>query len=186
MLLEELEQKARQALSEKRFNHSLCVKKRCAELAKIYGIDIETAQKVGIVHDIAKEIPEDEKLEYIEKHNMKIDEIERKNTGLLHAKIGANIAKEEFDFSEEMADAIAYHTTAKANMPLLTKILFVADATGEDRNWEDLDKVRKMSEVDLDEAIIYIIELNLRKNMEKRKLIHPDSIMARNYLLEQK
>ena len=54
MLLEELEQKARQALSEKRFNHSLCVKKRCAELAKIYGIDIETAQKVGIVHDIAK------------------------------------------------------------------------------------------------------------------------------------
>ena len=68
----------------------------------------------------------------------------------------------------------------------LTKILFVADATGDDRNWEDLDMVRKMSEVDLDEAIIYIIELNLRKNMEKRKLIHPDSIMARNYLLEQK
>ena len=71
----------------------------------------------------------------------------------MHAKIGANIAKEEFDFSEEMADAIAYHTTAKANMPLLTKILFVADATGDDRNWEDLDKVRKMSEVDLDEQL---------------------------------
>ncbi len=184
--MDELEQRAKEALSERRFNHSLCVRKRCGELAKIYGINVETAQKVGMVHDIAKEIPDEEKFEYIKNHNVEIDEIEKANTGLLHAKIGANIAKEEFGFNEEMVDAIKYHTTAKENMCMLTKILFVADATGEDRSWTDLEKVRKISETDIDKAIIYILELNIKKNIEQKKLIHPDSILARNYLYMQK
>lgn len=184
MLIEELEKIARERLSDDRFYHSQCVMKRCEELAKIYNVDIEKAKKVGIVHDIAKEMNEEEKLKYVQEQNMIIDEVEKENTGLLHAKIGANIAKKQFDFTEDMVEAVAYHTTAKANMGLLAKILFVADATGEDRKWEDLEYARKRSETNLDDVIIYIIELNIQKNIERKKLIHPDSILARNYLMK--
>lgn len=136
------------------------------------------------MHDIAKEMTDDEKIKYVEENDMIIDDIEKKNPGLLHAKIGADIAKKQFRFTDDMVDAIKYHTTAKANMGDLTKILYVADATGEDRNWDDLDKVRQMSEVDLNSAIVYIIELNIIKNIEKKNLLHPDSIFARNELIK--
>ena len=93
MNVEELEKIVKNTLSEYRFNHSMCVKKRARELAKIYNVDIEKAEKVGIVHDIAKEMTDEEKIKYIEENKLEVDEIERKNTGLLHAKIGADIAK---------------------------------------------------------------------------------------------
>ncbi len=73
-------------LSEKRFYHSQCVMERAKELAKKFGYDIEIAEKVGIAHDIAKEIPNEEKLKYVKENNIKIDEIERENPTLLHAK----------------------------------------------------------------------------------------------------
>lgn len=183
MEIEELQKVVNEKLSELRINHSKYVGKRCVELAKIYGVDILKAEKVGLVHDIAKEMSDEDKIKYVEENCLEIDEIERKNTALLHAKIGADIAKKQFGFTNDMVEAIKYHTTGKENMCLLAKILFVADATGEDRNWDDLEKVRQMSEKSLDDAIIYILELNIKKNVDRKNLIHPDSIHARNYLM---
>ena len=186
MLIEELEEIVRSKLSDFRFNHSIYVAKRCVELARMYNVDIEKAQKVGIVHDIAKEMTDEEKMQYIKEYKLEVDEIELKNTALLHAKIGADIAKRKFGFSEDMVEAVAYHTTAKENMSMLTKILYVADASGEDRDWEDLEYVRNLSETDLDAAAIYILDLRIKINTEKGLLIHIDSVLARNYLLMQK
>lgn len=183
--LNEIEEIVKQTLSEERFYHSKCVQKRCEELAKIYGVNVDKARKVGIAHDIAKEMSNEEKMKYVSDNNMVIDEIERLNTGLLHAKIGADIVKKQFGFTDDMVEAVAYHTTARKNMCMLSKILFVADATGDDRHWDDLEPVKTKSETDLDWAIIYIIEINIRQNMEKGKLIHPDSIYARNELIKE-
>ncbi len=185
MELDELEKIVEENLSEYRFNHSKCVQKRCVELAKIYNVSIEKAAKVGIVHDIAKEMSKEDKLKYVNDNNLNVDEIEMKNLALLHAKIGANIAKKQFGFTNDMVEAISYHTTGKPNMGMLAKVLFVADATGEDRDWHDLELVRKMSEKNLDEAVLYILEVNLKKNIDEKKLIHPDGLNARNYILEE-
>lgn len=57
---------------------------------------------------------------------------------------------------------------------------------GLDRNWEDLDYARKLSETDLDAVVLYIIDINIKENVEKQKQIHPDSIYARNELLAEK
>ena len=183
MQIEELEKIVKKNLSEYRYYHSKCVQKRCRELAIIYNIDVEMAEKVGIMHDIAKEMYEEEKLQYVEKNHIAINEIERKNPELLHAKIGAHMAKELYGFTEEMARAIESHTTGKEHMDLLAKILFVADATGEDRTWEDVPRLRKRSENNLDEVIICIIEKNIVDNLKKGRLIHLDSIYARNELV---
>lgn len=183
MQIEELEKIVQKKLSQYRYYHSKCVQKRCKQLAMIYKVDVETAEKVGIMHDIAKEMYEDEKLQYVEEKYIVIDEIERKNPELLHAKIGAHMTRELYGFTEEMAKAIEAHTTGKKNMDILAKILFVADATGEDRTWEEVERIRKKSETNLDEAIIYIIEKNIVDNLKKGRLIHPDGIYARNELV---
>ena len=92
MDLNEIQEYIKNKLSEKRYYHSTCVMGRSKELALKFGADVETAEKIGMVHDVAKEMSEEEKLNYVEENNIEIDDTERENTGLLHAKIGKDIA----------------------------------------------------------------------------------------------
>lgn len=184
MDLVSIENYVKEHLSEKRFYHSQCVMKKCEELAKLYDVDVETAQKIGIAHDIAKEMTDEEKLSYVENNNIIVDTVEQHNLGLLHAKIGADIAKKVFNFSNEMCNAIRYHSTAKENMSMLEKILYIADWTGDDRTFEDaiiLKQILKESEID--QAILYALNMVIQEQLEKNKEIHIDTINARNFLL---
>lgn len=92
MKYEEIESDVKSVLSEYRFIHSLGVAKKAVELAKFYGVEEETAKKIGIAHDIAKEMTDEEMLEYVKTNNIEIDEIETVKPSLLHGKIGADIA----------------------------------------------------------------------------------------------
>ena len=181
--LEEILRDVKNTLSEKRYIHSVGVMKQAEYLAKKHGQDIEIAKVVGIAHDIAKEIPEEEKLVYVKENNIEIDEIEKVNVGLLHAKIGADICKKKYNFTEEMQNAIKYHTTGNENMDTLAKIIFVADKTEENRKYDDLETVRKLADEDLDKCILYILDYMLVDNVKKQKLIHPDSIKIRNKIM---
>lgn len=129
MDIEQIKSKLQASLSEKRYNHSLEVMKRCVELAKIYGVDEEKARLVGLAHDIAKELPEEEAIKIVKENNIELDDIEMQNYKLWHAKIGAVICKNEFGFTQDMVQAVENHTTGKAGMDLLSQILYVADAT---------------------------------------------------------
>ena len=82
-----------------------------------------------------------------------------------------------------MVRAIEAHTTGKKQMDMLAKILFVADATGDDRSWEDLVDLRNTAKEDINSAVLYILDLNIKERIEKKKLIHFDSIYCRNELL---
>lgn len=181
--LEEITKDVKNTLSEKRYIHCIGVMEQAAYLAKKYGYDIDIARVVGIAHDIAKEIPEEEKLKYVEQNNIEIDKIESVNIGLLHAKIGADICKKKYNFTEEMQNAIKYHTTGDENMNILAKIIFVADKTEKNRKYEDLKTVRDLADEDLDKCILYILDYMLVDNVNKEKLIHPNSIKIRNKIM---
>ncbi len=184
MELEQIERIVKSKLSEKRYKHSLAVMQRCIELAENYGADIEKAKKVGLAHDIAKELSKEEVMKIAKENNVDFDEIELNNSSLWHAKIGAAICKNELDFTQDMVQAVERHTLGSENMSMLDKILFVADATGLDRDWIDLEYARKMSERNLDEVIIYIIDINIKDNIKRKRQIHPRSVNARNQLLK--
>ena len=185
MELKEIAEIVKSRLSEKRFHHSKCVMDRMIELAEKFNVDTEIAAKVGIAHDIAKEIPSEEKLKYVKENNIKIDEIEMANPTLLHAKIGEHIAIKEFGFTPEMGQAIRAHTTGIINMSLLDKILFIADRTSIERNFPDIKYLNNLLEESIDEAVLYIIDKKIILQIEKKAQMHPDSIIARNYLLKQ-
>ncbi len=186
MNFEEIEAIVKKQLSENRFFHSKCVAKRCEELAEKYGEDKLKAKLIGIAHDIAKEWSDEKKIQYAEKNQLPIDEIERQQPGLLHAKIGAHIGKIEFGFTEDMAEAISAHTTGKENMNTLAKILFIADATGDDRTWQDLEETRKMADEDIDKTVLYLLNVEIKDRLNKDKAIHVNSILTRNELLFKK
>ena len=185
MKLEEIQEIVKSQLSEKRYYHSTCVMERSKELALKYGADVEIAAKIGMAHDIAKEMTEQEKLEYVKENNIEIDETEKINTGLLHAKIGKDISIKKFGFTENMGQAIENHTTGNKDMDIYSKILFIADRTSKDRNFEDLEYLNELVDKGIDEAVIYILDKKIKLQIEKRASIHINGIIARNYLLEK-
>ena len=189
-LLVKIDADVKQALSEKRYKHSVGVMKKAEELAKIYDIDVNTAKLGGLAHDIGKELTKEEKLAYVEQNNIEIDEIEKINVGLLHGKIGADICKKRYGFTAQMQDAIKYHTTGNEKMDLLAKIIFVADKIEENRNYENEEKqksleyARQLAKEDINKAVLLEIDESLVYTIKKQELIHTDSVLARNKLLE--
>lgn len=184
MELEEIQEYVKKQLSEKRYYHSMCVMERSAELAEKYGADIKIAEKIGIAHDVAKEMTEEEKLQYVKENNIEIDNTEKLNTGLLHAKIGKSIAIKRFGFTENMGQAIADHTTGNKDMDIYSKILFIADRTSKDRNFEDLEYLNQLVNKDINEAVLYILDKKIELQIKKRASIHVNGIIARNYILD--
>lgn len=183
MNFEEIKEEVKKALSEKRFLHSLGVAKRAEELAGIYGEDIDKARIIGIAHDIAKEMKKEAAICYVKENGIIFDEIEKQEPALWHSKIGADIAKKKFGFTQDMAQAIVYHTTGNINMNTMDKIIYLADKTEEGRNYIDLEKAKKICDENLDEGMLYVAGVSIEYNIKKKSLIHLDTIHVINQII---
>lgn len=185
MNFEEIKKEVEKRLSEKRFLHSCGVAKRAQELARIYGEDEEKAKMIGIAHDIAKEMPKEEALSYIKENGITFDEIEKQQPELWHSKIGADICQKKFGFTNDMKQAILYHTTGHVDMNRMDKIIYIADKTEENRKYRfmDLEEAMYISNQDLDDGILYIAGVGIKMNIDKKTLIHPDTIHVMNQIL---
>lgn len=188
-LLDRINEDIKNELSEKRYNHSIGVMKKAEELAKIYGVNINIAKLVGIAHDIGKDLSKKEKIKYMEDNKLDIDEIEKVNVGLLHAKIGADICKKRYEFTQDMQEAIRFHTTGNENMDTLAKVIFVADKIEDGRYYKNerkmqrLESIRKLAKEDLNKAVLYELDESLLFTLQKEELVHLDSIRTRNKII---
>lgn len=181
--IEVLKEELKKEISEPRYYHSICVMNMSELLAKKYKADVEKAKLIGLMHDIAKEMTKNEKLNYVKQNNIECSIIEEKIVEILHGKIAADICKKRFGFDEEMCTAIKYHTTGKENMTLLEKILFIADKIDESRKYDGVEELRKLAFENIDKAILKSINDTLVINIGKNNLILEESIKTRNNLL---
>ena len=183
--IEQIKEELKNMLSEKRYIHSIGVMKMASELAKIYNVDIEMAQIAGLLHDNAKEMTDEEMLQYVKENNIKISETEKNSIQLLHGKIGADIAKKKYGVSEQIAKAIEYHTTTNPNMDTLAKIIYVSDKIELNRKTEkyDIKAERKLAKENLNKAMLLIINDVTKYLIAQDKLIALESIETRNKLL---
>lgn len=182
MEYEKVEVEVSKILSQKRFNHSLGVAKKAEELAIKYGENAKIARLIGIAHDIAKEMSDEENLNYIKDNNIKINEVEKFNPKLLHGKIGADVCKKKFGFNEQMQNAIKYHTTGNINMDEMAKIIYLADKIEDGREYKDLEVAREKVNTSLDAGMLYMISREIRRCIDKNRLIHMDSVELFNKL----
>ena len=147
------------AQDSKRYEHTLGVAYTAAALAMHYGTDINNTLIAGFLHDCAKQMSDDKKLHFCEKHNISVTDAELKNPSLLHAKVGSFIAMDTYKVDDvDIINAILNHTTGRPEMSDLEKIIFIADYIEPGRKQApNLAEVRKMAFFDLDKTMLMIL-----------------------------
>ena len=159
----EISQKLRKEMEKQlkpdRFDHTLGVAYTSASMAIVHGADIQKALISGMLHDCAKCMSHEEQIKICDKNKIDITDIERRNHSLLHAKVGAYLAKEKYDIDDpEILGAIKWHTTGRPNMTLLEKIVYIADFIEPNRKQlEDMDIIRKEAFSDIDRCLAHIL-----------------------------
>ena len=144
---------------DKRYDHTLGVAYTAASLAMRYESDVKKAEIAGLLHDCAKCIDNDKKLAMCQKYNINVNEFERRNPFLLHAKLGSFLAMKKFNITDkDIINAILNHTTGRPEMSLLEKIIYVADYIEPNRmQAPNLREIRKLAFIDLDQAVLKIL-----------------------------
>ena len=181
MTLMEINDKLKATLKPPRYRHSVSVAKTAAHLAELYGADADKAYLAGLVHDCAKNCSKDELFELMERFSLEFDEVSKVSWGLLHGFVGAELAKREYEISD--SGAIYYHTIGKADMPLLTEIIYLADGIEPLRNYSGVDEIRKVSENNLHKAVVMYTDATVKYVLKRGFLLHPAAIETRNFYI---
>ena len=142
-----LQKQMKEELAGDRYEHTLGVMYTAEALAMRYDVDMTKAAVAGLLHDCAKCIPNAQKIKMCKKHDIEISELEEKNPSLLHAKLGAYIAKKAYNVEDpEILSAIRWHTTGKPDMSMLDVIIYMADYIEPNRDKApNLKEIRKLS-----------------------------------------
>lgn len=183
-MYEKEDRQLKKMLSEKRYIHSLNTAETAAALARLYGADPNRAYLAGLLHDAAKDLSGEELILRARNAGIKVDKFCLTRPHLLHAVVGAVIAKEQFGLcDEELLSAIANHTMGKPNMTLMEKIIFLADLIEPSREYAGVEDVREAAKTDMDEAIIKAYDGIIAYVLLKREPLHPVTVKARNYMI---
>lgn len=176
-----------QRLKPKRYIHSLNVADSARYLAKKYSADEDKAYIAGLLHDITKNENDENQLKIIENSGIILSRTELCNKKLLHQISGAAYVKEQLSIDdEEILGAIRYHTTGKAGMTLLEKIIYIADYISAERDYKDVDIMRSLAEQSLEKAALYSLKYSIRNLIDKSFIVHEDSLSFYNELIMQK
>ena len=149
----------RSRLSDKRYEHTLNVKKMAVKLAKRYGTDEDRAALAALLHDSAKEISKDEMRAIMRAHPELAEGGEERPVPVWHGICAAILARTEWGVEDEtVLSAIACHTAGKPGMSKLDKILYLADMSSAERDWPGVNKLRKLERKDLDAAMLMALK----------------------------
>ena len=182
---EELREVAISLLKKKRVNHVLGCAETAEKLAERYGADIRVARRAGLLHDITKAIDGEDQLLLIDKYGIIVSDFERKYPKLLHAKSGSGVAKYVFGESQEVADAIYWHTTGRADMTLMEKIIYIADYMEPNRSFPGVEQLREEVWKDLDRGLLMGMDMCIAELIREKKVVCRDSVEARDFLDSQ-
>ena len=171
MNLKQAKDLVRSRLSDKRYEHTLNVKKMAVKLAKIYGEDEERAALAALLHDSAKEISKDEMRELMRQYPQ--------YAPVWHGVCAAILARTQWGVTDEaVLSAIACHTAGKPGMTRLDKILYLADMTSAERDWPGVNKLRKLEKKDLNAAMLAALKQNDDFVLSQGKPLDPMSKAA--------
>lgn len=172
-------------LKKKRFLHSLNVADSARELARLYGGDEEKAYFAGLLHDVMKNAEAADQLQIMEKGGIILSQTEKNNPKLWHAMAGAAYLRLEMGVEDEdIINAVRYHTTGRKGMSLLEKIIYIADFISAERDYPDVEVMRRLAlNESLEAASLYSLQYTIGSLAPKAQLIHTDSVEYYNELI---
>lgn len=175
-------------LKPKRFEHVMGVVRSAEILAKHFGANVEKAKLAALLHDCGRQYPTHMLVEEARKRNLRISKLEAQLPILLHARIGACVAQEDYGVQDsEILKAIAAHTVGSAKMSILDKVLYLADMIEEHRSFPGLEVIRYAAMHEpLDKVMIMALDHSIKFIIRKGHTIHPYTVAARNSILLDK
>ena len=172
-------------LKKSRYIHSLGVADTAVFLAQRFGVDVQQARIAGLLHDCAREYPNDAMTAEADRRHIPYTDVERSMPLLLHAYIGARRIRECYGVENpEISQAVWRHTVGGEHMTSLDKIIYFADMIEPSRDYPGVDELRRLSrEAELDEMMLAGLGQSIAFVLHKQHLIHPDTVLARNEIL---
>ncbi len=187
MKLKDMTRELQKNLSSERFIHSVNVMETAQKLAAHYREDADGASVAGLLHDCGKIASGEEMLMLCDKYGVYIDDVCVHEPGLLHAPLGAVLAKKTYGVSDQgILDSIRTHTTGAVDMSLLQKIVFIADFIEPGRVYKKAGVMREQVFNDLNKALLTALDSTIQRVIEKKRLLHKDTVDARNFILAGK
>lgn len=172
----EAQARATARLGRRRLEHSRRVADLAAHLAEVHGASPDEARVVGWLHDLCRDLTDEQILEAAARAGVTVGPLERGHpVGLLHAPLAAAELRAA-GLDERLARAVELHTVGAAGMDTLAKCLYLADFCEPGRDFEGLDEVRRLAETSLDDAVAAAARLTLLDVIEKGRGVHPGAL----------
>ena len=184
--MDKLEQVVVSLLNPNRVRHVLGCRDTAVALAERWGADVTDAARAGILHDITKAIDGPLQLTLCDAYGKLLDDFSKRYPRTLHALTGAMVAQRIFGENPAVVSAIESHTTGKANMTLLEKIIYVADYMEPNRDFPGVEKLRELAFSDLDGALKLGLEMTLEHLKAQGAEVSPASRSALDWLNQEK
>ena len=172
--------RAKQALSEKRFGHSVMTAFTGRRLAQKYGQSVENAVICGLLHDITKELSDPEQLIIINKYDIMLRWYEKDTPKLWHPVTAAALCRHEFGLDEQISNAVLLHQSGSESMTELDKIVFLADYIEPTRDFSGVEQVRALAWDSLDKAMFKAVANNIIELIEKNCRLNQGHIETYN------
>lgn len=176
---EEAKRLAKKNLSAKRYQHTCNVKKLAVELAKRNGADEKKAALAALLHDIAKELPRTELLQIFTDNAIIADNTAQRAAPVWHGVAAAILAQTKYGIEDaEILSAIRCHTTGKAGMSTLDKIIYMADMASAERDYPEAELLRRHALENLDKATVEGLGMSIAWLKAENRPVDPETIEA--------
>ena len=183
--MEKLEQAVISLLKPNRVAHVLGCRDTAVAMARHWGVNETDAARAALLHDITKALDGERQLTLAGEYGIILTDFQEKYPKTLHALTGSVVAEQLFGENEAVVQAIRHHTTGKANMNLLEKIIYVADYMEPNRDFPGVEKLRELAFSDLDEALKFGLTMTLNYLNQQGSEVSPESREALNWLNEK-
>ena len=186
LTMEELEAEVVSLMNPNRVAHVLGCRDCAVELARLYGENEVDAARAGLLHDITKAIDGPLQLTLCAEYGMILDTFSKAYPKTLHALTGSLVARRVFGENENVVSAICHHTTGRADMTLLEKIIYIADYVEPNRDFPGVEEMRAMAYTDLDKAVLMGLESAVAHVKRQGQGLAPATLEALAFLQNQK
>lgn len=167
---QKINQVLKQAVTEKRYNHSVRVAQMMVKLCSHYGLNTDMGYFAGIAHDLCKYVPENELFEIVSEDSMEITKAEKESPVLLHGRAAAVVLKRDYGIiNKDILEGIAFHTFGKPYMSDIGMLLFVADKIEPGRPQACEEYYNRLFSLSLKEMTLSVLEENIQYLHNKGK-----------------
>ena len=176
----------RNRISSRRYIHSVNVSIVSKKLAEVYNCDANKAEIAGLIHDCARDMDISLQRNCLAEEKIIADDLTMSSKELLHGPAAVHICRNVFGIEdEEILMAVRYHTTGRANMSLLEKIICLSDLIEPGRDFDGVEELRRLAYKNLNEALLAACNLSVKYIISKNGYIHVNTIQSRNYILSE-